>query len=165
MQSYLAYTLKERGAIALIIGALSFAAASVLITLQYTRSSTDVAADSDAMLRLLVLVLHYSCAVLVLGEATLPTLGGKQWWYSTAVITSGFLGTMIQTALLGSLAASSSSEFNWGIGTLTAQVGANSVMLSFIFADTAKGRYDDYEPQHKRCERTYVNPLSNLLGL
>jgi len=156
MESYLQYTLKERGTFPVIIGVLAFGAASALITLQYTQSSQDIAADSDAMLRILVLVLHYSCALLVGGEAVIPALGGKQWWYSTAVIASGFLGTLMQTALLGSLAASSDSEFHWAIGTLAAQVSANSVMVSFIFSDVARNRSQNNTSNKMGYETVYT---------
>lgn len=121
---------------------MSFGVATGMIITQYIEALNEKEPVYDTM-ALAVLCLHAACAFLVIWEALISELGGKQWWYSTFVIATGFLGTMLQTAYVGGLFFDAHAQeqetfiLNWAIGTLASQVFANSIMLSLIFSVVA----------------------------
>lgn len=133
--SYGSYTIRAYGLITVFLGVLLFAAASGLIIYQTTLEEIYNAYATET-LALVVISTHFACALLVLLESVIGSLGGKHPLFSFFLISCGSIATLTQAVLVAVVAADD-YVFRWALSTLAVQCTANGLLFAILFADIA----------------------------
>lgn len=114
-------------------GALIALTVSVLVILQLPIGAIDDAvAELPEDTRVAVAVYHFVCLLLVVVEATVESLQGKQPFFSQFVVCTGFVATVLEATLL---ADAEGRAFAYALVTFTVQSLANGFMFSKIVSE------------------------------
>ena len=114
-------------------GAAIALAVSTLVIIQLPGiNAIDELEELPANLRTAVAVFHFVCLLLVVVEATVPSLRGANPFFSQFVVCTGFAATVLEAVLLADVEG---TAFAFVLALFTTQSLANGFMFSKIISE------------------------------